>query len=436
MINYVVRVERFGATIYQPDNLSYFFVNPHQINTLNQLYALNLDLKWQDGNLESNNKDWSQGKFTEMLSGSSISVKQPHSDFPLHTIAAPIRIYFEATTLCNAQCGYCLNNSGLARPNTLNTEEILKTIQQLGNDGVFEVRLTGGEVSILNDFEQISREVRDCGMTLTINSNLMGKPSDIDNIEKINPNLLITSLDANESSHKSGRGKGYRQVVNNVLRLREANISVRLNCALQTSTLDHVESFIDEFAPLGCDFCFILLRPVGRASTKFSPPSISKLMRCVDVINAKRETYPNNYFSTSFHVVMEKELVVGGINLTGCNAIQKSFNINSDGSVLPCAFLYELSKKKFSLGNIRDNGYSILPIWRNSGLLQELRKQSASCNTRCIGCNHFKKDCLGSCVFMDLYSKHTGKPDPYCQISMNELNTTSINSTEIMFTQS
>jgi MoaA/NifB/PqqE/SkfB family radical SAM enzyme len=330
---------------------------------------------------------------------------------------APIRIYLEICLRCNANCNYCLNNAGNVRPNELSTEEMLCTIKNFGNDGIFEVRLTGGEPTLRQDFFELAYAVRQNGMALSVNSNLMVGRNMLKRLMKLRPDLLITSLDAGEKPHTKHRGKGFYSIVKNVHQLREADIPLRLNSMLNRDTLPHVERFIDEFAPLGCGFCFILARPVGRGGAKFNPPSLSEMIPVIKIIESKQQEYPDVYFSTSFHVVMEKELTIGGINLTGCNAIQKSFNVNSDGAVLPCAFLYELSPKAFSLGNIRHDNYSVLHIWRESELLRTLRRRSSDCNLRCIGCSRFKNECLGTCIFMELYSERTGHPDPYCQLS-------------------
>ena len=258
-------------------------------------------------------------------------------------------------------------------------------------------------------------------MSLSVNSNLDVTQETVNLLLNLHPNLLITSLDADACTHEQSRGSGYQRIVANIRKLIDAGVAVRLNCVLNHATLPNIGVFVDKFAPLGCGFCFILLRPVGRAGVCFTTPPLQELIQAVDVINKKRIEYPQSYFSTSFHVIMEEELIIDGINLTGCNAIQKSFNINSDGTVLPCAFLYELSKQTFSLGNIRNTEYSVLPIWQQSTLLCELRKQSAATNARCISCSHFKSDCLGSCIFMELYSKQTGCIDPYCKLSTESI---------------
>lgn len=424
---FYLRPEKFGATVYNPKALSYFFINQEQLAQLSKTFALtDKSFPLPEVTKSAPSTDFSNGKFSKMLGNRDcdIKVKSVPGQLPTDTLAAPVRVYFEITTRCNAACHYCLNDSGSIRPGELSSEEVFKAIEKMANDGVFEVRLTGGEPTLRRHFFDFAHQVKQQGMTLSLNSNLLGKDRTIARLANLKPALLITSIDAAEQPHTRLRGPGFKQVVKNIHYLREEGVPLRLNCVLSKETLPYIEPFIDQFAPIGCGFCFILTRPVGRAGGKLDSPSIEEFMICVQKIEKKRKAYPDIYFSTSFHVVMERELIIGVINLTGCNAIQKSFNINSDGTVLPCAFLYELSAKKFTLGNIRDNDYSILQIWRESKRLHDLRCRSADCNQRCIACKHFHKDCLGTCVFMELYSQLTGNPDPYCKINRMSQHTT------------
>lgn len=424
MTEFLVRPETFGATVYDPQSLSYFFVNASQFAALRSLLSAIRDESVLMPSMPKMDAeaDISDGKFASLLTaltnGSTLRLRSSPTPLPVDSLAAPIRIYLEICLRCNANCNYCLNDAGSARPHELSTEELVCTIESFGRDGIFEVRLTGGEPTLRPDFHELARAVRRNGMVLSVNSNLLGSRGTLDHLIELGPDLLITSLDAAEEPHAKHRGKGYDSIVENVRRLRQADIPLRLNCMLNGDTLPHVERFIDKFASLGCGFCFILTRPVGRAGEGFHPPPLCEMIPVVQMIEDKQRVYKNVYFSTSFHVVMDRELTIGGIHLTGCNAIQKSFNVNSDGAVLPCAFLHELSPETFTLGNIRDDGYSVLNIWRESELLRTLRRRSNECNLRCIGCSRFKSDCLGTCIFMGLYSERTGRPDPYCQMSM------------------
>ncbi|MEJ2405623.1 MAG: radical SAM protein [Candidatus Thiodiazotropha sp.] len=417
MSRYLIRREHFGATVYDPVSTGYFFLNRSQYSILAEVNSWPVE----DTQPTPPGDDPSQGRFDELFDGHGKIrwiYKDSYTPLPKDCLLAPVRVYFELTTRCNGTCRYCLNNSGTRiREPELTTNEAFQVIKTLGRDGVFEVRLTGGEVTLRADFFDLAQEVRTQSMALSINSNLLLGQEKIKRLIDLQPDLLITSLDASERAHISTRGPGYDRIKHNVKTLREAEVPVRLNCLLSTETLPDLSEFIDYFAALGCGFCFILERPVGRAGYQFNPPPLSDLIVAARLVEAKRLQWPEIYFNTSFHVVMDHDLILDGIDLTGCNAIQKSFNINSDGQILPCAFLYEMEPVKFSLGNVRDYNYSVLPIWRTSPLLRQLRNESAECNRRCISCNHFHDSCLGSCIMMSMYAQHTGQPDPYCRLS-------------------
>jgi radical SAM protein with 4Fe4S-binding SPASM domain len=414
MILYYVRKESFGATVYQSNFANYFFITKEQLDDL--IKSVNFDI----------NMDCSahgDEQFTRMLmllreKKAEIIWRSSPEPLPTDTLAAPVRIYFEITRLCNGHCLYCLNNSGVSLDNAMSTSEMSKVIDNLGEDGILEVRLTGGETTVYPEYQLLAKRVLENHMALTINSNLLCSQKIISELIELNPNLLITSLDASLEAHEKSRGKGYQLVASNVKTLRSHQVPLRLNCMLDHDTLPSLEEFIDTFAPMGCGFCFIVPRPSGRASIENMVPTLDEFMVTDDLIARKQQEYPSNYFSTSFAVVMKERLNISGIELTGCNAIQKSFNINSDGSVLPCAFFEFDSERRFILGNVRNSNYSILNIWRNSELLKKLRQRSAAANIRCIHCEHFHKSCLGSCIFMDIYSEISGNPDPYCKKSL------------------
>ena len=414
---YYIRKEYFGATVYEPAACRYFFLFKEQLEILNTPF-----------NYQDNHKiDLSNGRFAELIKNihndDAILIWKTSSDpLPIESLSAPISVYFEITRLCNGNCVYCLNNSGQALDNPLTTGEMCKIIDNLAIDGVFEVRLTGGEITLFPDYQLIARQVIKNNMSLVLNSNLLCNIEILNNLINLRPNLLVTSLDALKVSHRKQRGHGYEKIVKNIKEVLENKIPVRINCMLTPYTIPHIEKFIDNFAPMGCDFSFMLPRPSGRAINNGKiMPSIKLFSEINQLIVNKSKQYSKNNFFSSFVCVMEQELTIGSVELTGCSAIQKSFNINSDGSVYPCAFC-EFDANYFNLGNVRDLDYSISKIWKDSHQLKNLRKQSAKVNMRCIHCNEFKKNCMGSCIIMKLYEGFTGNPDPYCKKSIEKSN--------------
>lgn len=416
MKRFKIRCEAFGATVFDNQKLDYFFINKQQ------LIQLHLPIINYDFITIKEENDISDGKFIKFWDfskkeDSSVEVLIPeNSDLPLptDTLVAPVRVYFETTLACNQNCPYCLNNSGYkhTRPGQqLTLQEKLKAIEKMA-PYVCEVRLTGGEVT-LDNFIELGNHVKNNNMALSINSNLMISNATLQQLINLRPALLITSLDGLETSHKQSRGQGFRKIEENIRELRKQNVNVRINCMLNRHTFSCVSEFIDYFTDLGVDFTFIIERPTGRL-TNFNPTSLEDLYKAVNIIDLKQKQYPHLNFSTSFHVVQKVDKRIGDISLTGCNAIQKSFNLNSIGGIQPCAFLGELHEKFNDFGNIREHNYSLLSIWRNSSQLRELRERSRNTNLRCINCEFFNNNCLGSCVMMNLYSEITGQIDPYC----------------------
>jgi MoaA/NifB/PqqE/SkfB family radical SAM enzyme len=420
---YHVRKESFGATIYNVSAVSYFFITDYQLDLLKNplIYKTNEKItdiiKAQDlsnGNFEKLLQEVINKKDTKL-----IWKKNSNDVLPTNTIAAPIRIYFEITRVCNGCCTYCLNDSGSALQDMLSTDEMFKIIDTLGKDSVFEVRLTGGEVTLHPEYEALAKWIHDNGMVLSINSNLLVDKKILDRLIDLRPSLLVTSVDGTKESHCLTRGNGYEQIVSNIITLRNNQIPIRINCMIASTTIPYFEQFIDYFASLGCGFSFMLPKLTGRGlSHKELIPDLDCFYDIYQLIHRKKAEYPNNYFCSTFDCVRDKEFKINDIELTGCDAIQKSFSINSDGKMFPCAFC-EFDGKSYLFGNIRDFDYSVLNVWRNSQPLMDLRRRSGEINKNCIYCNDFRKRCMGTCFAMVLFNEVTGHANPYCRCSNN-----------------
>ncbi len=77
-------------------------------------------------------------------------------------------------------------------------------------------------------------------------------------------------------------------------------------------------------------------------------------------------------------------------------------------------YVSSLSKMEMSLGNIKDEGYSLLNIWRNSPKLWQLRELSSDLQKRCNQCDSYNSECSGFTLEMELYRKLYNK-NPFCK---------------------
>jgi radical SAM protein with 4Fe4S-binding SPASM domain len=75
-------------------------------------------------------------------------------------LAAPANVFLEITNRCNLRCKHCYAWSGVARPDEMPTEMILRTLDELGEMGTLGIFLTGGEVFSHRDAVTIIRHAK------------------------------------------------------------------------------------------------------------------------------------------------------------------------------------------------------------------------------------------------------------------------------------
>ena len=95
-------------------------------------------------------------------------------------LVAPIRIYVETTLRCNLKCPYCFNivdNHG-----ELNTQEMLDAITLFSKSGVIDLRFTGGEITIRDDWDVLLRHAKELGFIVSVNTN--GVYKDLETLKK------------------------------------------------------------------------------------------------------------------------------------------------------------------------------------------------------------------------------------------------------------
>ena len=60
-------------------------------------------------------------------------------------LRAPVNLTWEVTVGCNLRCRHCLSSSATPAADELSTREALELVDQLHDNGVFQVNFGGGE---------------------------------------------------------------------------------------------------------------------------------------------------------------------------------------------------------------------------------------------------------------------------------------------------
>lgn len=164
-------------------------------------------------------------------------------------LGIPLNGTFELTPLCNMDCRMCyvrMNREQQEAVRPLRTaEEWLALGEEAKERGMTYLLLTGGEPFMRPDFRQIMQGLHRMGFVLSINSN--GTMIDEKTVEwlKETPPIRINITLYGASDETYGRlcrnPQGFTQATKAIHLLKEAGISVKLNCSVTPYNVNDLE---------------------------------------------------------------------------------------------------------------------------------------------------------------------------------------------------
>lgn len=170
----------------------------------------------------------------------------------LKSISAPISVNLEVTDQCNVKCFFCFCGTE-AYQNSLShistTEKIKnskKILDILAENNIFEIRLFGGEFSLLKGWKKIVEHAYGLGFFISFVSN--GTLFDEKDIEFlvdrgiINCSILVHGLD-NLHDQIVGISKSFKKASRNIKRLSESGIKVSVPFTPTKINILHFEKF-------------------------------------------------------------------------------------------------------------------------------------------------------------------------------------------------
>jgi len=107
---------------------------------------------------------------------------------------------YELTLRCNMRCIHCGSSAGEKRTDELTTKEWNNVTKQLADLNCKEITLLGGEPFLRKDWYEISKEINNYGLKITIMSNgLLINEKTIEKLVKIQPKVVSVSIDGSNS---------------------------------------------------------------------------------------------------------------------------------------------------------------------------------------------------------------------------------------------
>lgn len=301
-----------------------------------------------------------------------IPVESPITEY-LHAKASrlrtPISGTFELTPVCNMSCRMCYvrmtkKEQEAIRP-LISAEEWIKLGKTAKDNGLLFLLLTGGEPFSRPDFKEIMQALHKMGLVISINSN--GTLIDEKTVEwlketppsRINMTLYGTSDET--YARLCGNPHGFTQATNAIRLLREAGITVKLNCSVTPYNVCDLDGII-EFAKredLVIQATSYMFPPLRRDETKigqndrFSPEEAAYYSARIEMLlngeDAFLERVKRNDFSA---LTADMEEDCGEIEGEGirCRAGKCSYWVTWDGRMLPCGMLPQGGVNVFERG--------------------------------------------------------------------------------------
>src|SRR3989338_3743557 len=139
----------------------------------------------------------------------------------------PRRIYFQITRYCNLECPTCFIKAGRDGAH-IPTYAIMDIAEFMGQNGLIEARLTGGEPTLHPDFFDILHKFQEEGIYVSVATNGVTSQKTLDALCEESNLWVICSIDGNRETHNRYRPDTFDRIIRNLRYLKSKNPSVRL----------------------------------------------------------------------------------------------------------------------------------------------------------------------------------------------------------------
>lgn len=340
------------------------------------------------------------------------------SSAPPDLLYSPIRIYVETTRACNLRCRHCFNASESRDPDEMSTDELFKALEGIQGDNVFDVRFSGGEFTMHPDWYEILQKAKDLGFGVSINTNGVYKdPSIINKLSSLDLEQIVLSIDGTQKHHDQIRGKGsFNQTFQSLRQLRERGAVLRTNTVLNRKSVSDMEEVIQTVGPYVDEMNFFHMRYTGRAQRMAEETlSYQELYEFNQKAAQIVKKYPHINILFGSQVTRENSIRMNelGLKVGGPDGFTR-FNLLANGSLWAGGYAPYIDRD-LQFGNIKEEGYTILQLWRKSPKLNAFRDFSNQLVMRCLSCPELNLRCPGTNVEMELIKlKFPEIGNPYC----------------------
>ena len=331
----------------------------------------------------------------------------------------PRMLYFQITRNCNLECPACFikaERGGAHVP----TPAIMDIAEFMGENGLIEVRLTGGEPTTHPDFLDILHRFRQAGVYVSVATNGIVNKKTLEALCEENNLYVICSVDGNRETHNRYRPGTFDKIISNLKYIKEKNpsIRIRLTTVLTKENRGQMYELGEICTSVGAESITIIpLRPQVRIQTMLDEMVSGEEFKEVieDLIKAKEKLGIN--FTTTLETDYKKKVYADPVfrKRSSCAAGREGTNLDYDATrnefvVYACSYSPAVDfnanteiRKPFVAGGFSPNNIlKFLDIWREDGawtIFRDLSLKSDACKKCEYLLNH---QCTGSCPIQNL----------------------------------
>ena len=251
----------------------------------------------------------------------------------------PLHLYL--TNECNLKCRMCYKNAGIAKPNELSTEEILRLIDNFSEQGESSVVLSGGEPLKHKDFFFIVEYIKQKNHKVSVVSNglLIHSKSDVERIVSLVDFFQISLDGASEKFNDYYRGKGtYPKILDKI------NLFSNTNFLLNVGMIVSDYNFEDIYNNLGS-----LVNRLENKNLKINVSNIIDFGRGAYCLNkGTRDLVHKIIRKVKGEGIHTKEWEVLNVKTYDCG-FARSITVDSDGSVYYCPVTHPFTDSNINI---------------------------------------------------------------------------------------
>ncbi len=320
-------------------------------------------------------------------------------------ISAPETVHLAVTFKCNNACQDCyIDGNKRQSYYELDTYNMLKIIDKISRNNIFQLAIGGGEPFLRDDLLNIIKHASNKGLITHITT---GKYEIEDKFMPIFEYIKVLQIGIHIDDILENNLKELNKLQRLVNKAHDAHVIAGANIIMTKTLLNNFYDIINPLIDIGFKrFTFLRYKPHENYKRWMKEnPSIYELETISDKLSNIQKNHPEIKIridcASSF---LERDIhpkIASFRGLQGCSAGSRIISIAPDGFVYPCS---QLVNKDFKAGNLSTDEF--IDIW-NSDVLNKYRfyKESSSFKDSPCGDCLAKEFCGGCHVLNDFSCK-------------------------------